>query len=181
MENLGKAIFEHYEKYLGEMLGADSYPDQSIQLMGYQDAVENCLTFATMGLSLHRKEIGSCCEAVLTAEEDFDSCADLFMKVLSYIIAEGLPLSRGMAIGGIDSLNPVFFGKYHKSALYFTEPTMFTGGFRQVNDQCRIYMAFFISPEEEAYLRKNGAEAFEKRLEEGKADIIDLNRPAVCS
>ena len=180
MENLAKAIFEHYEKYLGEMLGADSYPALSLQLMGYQDAVENCLTFATMGLSLHEQALGCCCEAVLAAEEDYDRCADLFVKVLSFLIAKKLPLGPGMAIGGIDVLAPEFYGQYHKSALYFTEPTLFTGAFRKIDDRCRIFMAFFISPEEEQWLKAHGTEAFEKLLEEKKADIISLTRESIC-
>ena len=180
MDNLAKAIYEHYEKYLGEMLGADFYPEQNIQLMGYQDAVENCLTFATMGLSLHKQELGSCCEAVLTVEEDLDASADIFMKVLSFIIDRHLPLNKGMTIGGIDGLNPGFYEAHHKSALYFTEPTMFTGAFREIGDQCRIYMAFFISPEEEDYIKKNGAEKFEALLEQKKTDVIALNRESIA-
>ena len=179
MENLAKAIYDHYEKYLGDMLGADFYPEQNLQLMGYQDAVEGCLTFGTMGLSLHKKELGCCCEAVLTAEEDLDICADLFVKVLCYIIARKLPLNKGMTIGGIDRLNPEFYGAHHKSAVYFTEPTMFTGAFREIGEECRIYMAFFITPEEESYIRTHGAEAFEKLLEQQKTDVISLDRAAV--
>ena len=177
MENLGKAIFEHYEKYLGEMIGADNYPEQNIQLMGYQDAVQGCLTFATMGLSLHEKEMGVCCEAVLTVEEDFDACADLFMAALRYVLSVQLPLGPGLAINGL----PRSFQEAHrKSAIYFTEATMFTGAFRKVDDRCTVYMAFFITPEEEEYLHKHGAARFEALLEEKKADIIDLNRQSVC-
>ena len=180
MSNLAKDIFEHYGKYLGDMLGADSYPKLGIQLMGYQDAVEDCLTFATMGLSLHEKELGSCCEAVLTAGEDLDACADLFIKVLSYMIAGNLPMGPGMTIGGIDKLAPEFYQAHHKSALYFTEATMFTGAFRKIADRCTVYMAFFVSPEEENFLKTKGHQAFEKLLEEQKTDIINLNRQPVC-
>lgn len=179
MENLAKSIYDHYEKYLGDMLGADFYPEKNLQLMGFQDAVEGCLTFGTMGLSLHRKELGSCCEAVLTTEEDLDTCAELFVKVLCYVIDRRLPLGKGMTIGGIDRLNPDFFAAHHKSAIYFTEPTMFTGAFREIGEECRIYMAIFITPEEEQFIREKGAEAFEKRMEEKKADVIDLNRTSV--
>ena len=180
MANLAKEIYDHYEKYLGDMLGADFYPDQNLQLMGFQDAVEGCLTFGTMGLSLHKKELGSCCEAVLTTEEDLDTCAEIFVKVLSYIIAHCLPLNKGMTIGGIDGLKPEFYRAYHKSALYFTEPTMFTGGFREIGEDLRIYMAIFITPEEEAYIKAHGAEAFETLLEQAKADVISLRRDSIC-
>ena len=180
MENLAKAIYDHYAKYLGDMLGADFYPEKNLQLMGFQDAVEGCLTFGTMGLSLHKKELGGCCEAVLTTEQDLDVCAELFVKVLNFVIDRNLPLNKGLTIGGIDRLKPDFYGTYHKSALYFTEPTMFTGAFREIGDSCRIYMAIFISPEEEAFIKKNGAEAFEKRLEEEKTDVIRLDRDSIC-
>ena len=180
MENLAKAIYDHYETYLGDMLGADFYPDQNLQLMGFQDAVEGCLTFGTMGLSLHKKELGSCCEAVLTAEQDLDLSAEIFVKVLTYMIARHLPLNKGLTIGGIDSLKPDFFKNWHKSALYFTEPTMFTPAFREIGEDCKIFMAIFITPEEEAFIKKHGAEAFEKKLEEEKMDIIDLSRESIC-
>ena len=179
MANLAKEIYDHYEKYLGDMLGADFYPEKNIQLMGFQDAVEGCLTFATMGLNLHKKELGCCCEAVLTVEDDLDASAAIFIKVLHYILAKQLPVSKGLTIGGIDSLDPAFFEAHHKSALYFTEPTMFTGAFRQVGEDLRIYMALFITPEEETLIRSRGAEAFEKLLEEQKADVISLDRAAV--
>ena len=180
MENLGKAIFQHYEKFLGEMIGADNNARWNFQLMGYQDPVQNCLTFATMGLSLHAEELGSCCEAVLTAEDEYDSCAWIFTQVLSYLLEHQLPLSRGMAIGGIDQLDPEFYRNHGKSALYFTEATMFNPAFREVDGRCRIYMAFFISPGEEVWLRKHGTEEFEKRLEEQKTDIIKLDRKSAC-
>ena len=180
MENLGKAIFQHYEKYLGEMIGADNNARWNFQLMGYQDPVHNCLTFATMGLSLRKQELGSCCEAVLTTDGDYDACAWIFTQVLDYLLENQLPVSRGLSIGGIDHLDPQFFNAHGKSALYFTEATMFTPAFRQVEDRCKIYMAFFLSPGEECYLRKYGTEAFEKKLEEQKTDIVALDRKSAC-
>ena len=180
MENLGKAVFQHYEKYLGEMIGADNHPKWNLQLMGYQDAVENCLTFATMGLSLHEKELGCCCETVLTVDKDYDACAWIYTQVLDYLLANGLPLSPGLSIGGIDNLDPQFFNAHGKSALYFTEATMFNPAFRQVGERCKIYMALFLSPGEECYLQKHGTEAFEKKLEESKLDIVALDRKSAC-
>ena len=180
MANLAKAIYDHYETYLGDMLGADFYPEKNLQLMGFQDAVEGCLTFGTMGLSLHKKELGGCCEAVMTTDQDLDLCAEIFVKVLTYVIDRQLPLHKGLTIGGIDSLKPEFYESWHKSALYFTEPTMFTPAFREIGEDCRVYMAIFITPEEEACIRKQGAEAFEQKLEEKKTDVIDLSRESVC-
>ena len=180
MENLAKAIYDHYSKYLGDMLGADFYPEKNLQLMGFQDAVEGCLTFGTMGLSLHKKELGCSCEAVLTAEEDLDVCAEIFVKVLTYLIDRQLPQHKGMTVGGIGALKPDFYQAHRTSALYFTEPTMFTGAVRQVGEDCRIFMALFITPEEEAYIRENGAEAFEKLLEQEHTDVIALDRDSIC-
>ena len=180
MENLAKLIFTHYETYLGEMVGADNVPRWNLQLMGYQDPVHSCLTFATMGMSLHKDTLGTCCEAVLTAEDDYDSCARIFTQVLEYILDQGLPLGPGMTIGGIDQLDPQFFNDHGKSALYFTDCTMFNPAFREVDGRCRIYMAFFLSPGEECWLRKHGTEAFEKRLEEQKTDIVSLDRKSAC-
>ena len=177
MENLAKAIFEHYEKYLGEMLGADNYPKENIQLMGYQDAVEGCLTFATMGMNLQEKNLGSCCEVVLTTDKDYDGCASMLMAALSFIIANQIPVGPGLAING---LSPAFQMDHNKSAIYFTEATMFTPAFRKIGETCTVYMAFFLTAQEELYLKTHGRARFEAILEEKKADIIDLDRKSVC-
>ena len=180
MENLAKLIYEHYEKFLGEMIGADNYPKWNFQVMGYQDQIHDCVTFATMGLSLHEKELGSCCETVFTTDKDYDACVWLYKQVLDYMLENGIPMDRGLSIGGIDHLDPQFFNAHGKSAMYFTEATMFNPAFRQVDGRCKIYMAFFLSPGEECYLRKHGTEAFEKRLEESKVDIVTLDRKSAC-
>ena len=176
MENLGKAIFEHYGKFLGDMVGADSYPDQDLQLMGYLDGLNNCLTFATLGLSLHEKSLGTCCEAVFTTETDLDGCADVFVKALQFILGEGLPMGPGLAINGL----PEAFQQAHgKSALYFTEATQFTPAFQSVDGRCRISMAMLLTPEEEKCLQENGRGELEARLEANRADIMDPDRPSV--
>ena len=53
MNNMGEMILDHYQKYLGEFIGAESYSDNNhqIQLVGFDRAIEICLLFATIGLS----------------------------------------------------------------------------------------------------------------------------------
>ena len=177
MENLGKAIFEHYEKYLGEMIGADSYPEQDLQVMGYLDGVHSCLTFATLGLSLHEQELGCLCETVFTTNSDLDACADVFVKALQFILKENLPMGPGLAINGL----PEEFRQDHgKTALYFTEATQFAPAFRLVDQRCTLYMAMLLTAEEEEYLHKNGREKLEALLEANQADTIDPDRPSCC-
>ena len=177
MENLGKAIFEHYGKFLGEMIGADSYPDQDLQVMGYLDGLNSCLTLATLGLSLHEESLGCCCETVFTVNSDLDACADVYVKALQFILQEGLPMGPGLAINGLPEK---FQEAHHKSALYFTEATQFTPAFQTVENRCRIYMALLLTPEEEEYLHQNGRQGLESLLEANQADTIDPDRPSCC-
>ncbi len=41
--NLGETILDHYEKYLGEYVGADVYADEEreIQLLGFPETIKN--------------------------------------------------------------------------------------------------------------------------------------------
>ena len=67
MNNLGEMILNHYEKYLGEFIGAETYVDDKyqIQLLGFDKAVENCLLFATFGLSKITETLDERCEIIM--------------------------------------------------------------------------------------------------------------------
>ena len=69
MNNMGEMILDHYQKYLGEFIGAEPYSDNEhqIQLLGFDKAIENCVLFATLGLSKYSESINNCCEVIMTA------------------------------------------------------------------------------------------------------------------
>lgn len=69
MNNMGEMILDHYQKYLGEFIGAEPYSDNEhqIQLLGFDKAIENCVLFATLGLSKYSESINNCCEVIMAA------------------------------------------------------------------------------------------------------------------
>ena len=69
MNNMGEMILDHYQKYLGEFIGAEPYSDNEhqIQLLGFDKAIETSLLFATLGLSKYSESINNCCEVIMAA------------------------------------------------------------------------------------------------------------------
>lgn len=69
MNNMGEMVLDHYQKYLGEFIGAEPYSDNEhqIQLLGFDKAIENCVLFATLGLSKYSESINNCCEVIMAA------------------------------------------------------------------------------------------------------------------
>jgi hypothetical protein len=86
---------------------------------------------------------------------------------------------KGVLIEGAGNIVDNFVEKYHKSALYFTNVFLLPDEFAFVSDICRIYMCFFVSPEEAEYIKKYGSEKFEDILEKSNVDVIDLKRDSI--
>lgn len=116
MNNMGEMLLEHYQKYLGEFIGAEPYSDNEhqIQLLGFDNIFED------------------------------------------------------------------FSKQHNKTAVYFTESYVLPEDFSTVGGKCKVYMGFFISPDEADYVKKYGCEQFEELLEEKETDVIALDRnPAI--
>lgn len=179
--NIGELLLNHYEHYLGEYIGADTYNNgqQLIQLLGFPKAVENSMVFATFGLSKHSDMINNQCEIILAVDENYDECAEIFANSVFYILSNKMNFGKGILIEGVGNIVDGFVEKYHKSALYFTNIFLLPEDFAFVNDICRIYMCFFISKEEAEFIKKNGSEKFEDLLEKSEVDVIDLKRKSV--
>lgn len=178
-DNLGETILNHYEKFLGDYIGADKYADKSrgLQILGFDKVFGNSLTFATFGLSNYAEDINALCEAVMTVDCDYDNCAALLANVAFYIIQNKIDFGRGVFIGGLDSVVEGFSKAHNKSALYFTEPYAFPEEFSRAGE-CEMLSAFFITERESEFIKQNGADAFEDILEEREIDVIALDRPS---
>ena len=180
MNGLGEEILSHYETYLGEYIGADCYTnqDKQIQLLGYE-VIKDSLLFATLGLSNYADSIGKTMEAVLAVDDDYDSCAEVFMNTIFFAVSNKMNLVRGTVITGADAISDQFSAHHDKSAVYFTDVFLLPDAFGSVDDKCRILMAFFISQKEADFIQQNGFELFEDLLESKDVDVIDLNRASV--
>lgn len=181
MNGLGEKILDHYERFLGSYLDAEKYHngESAIQLLGFKNVFEECLTFATFGLSKYREDINNTCEIIMAVDDSFDDCALVFMNSVFYILSNKMNMGRGIMIKGADQIVNGFSAKHGKSALYFTETYIMLDEFSAINDECKFYMAFFISDKEAEYIEKFGCESFEDLLEEKQCDVMDLNRRSV--
>lgn len=182
MNNMGEMLLDHYQKYLGEFIGAEPYSDNEhqIQLLGFDKAIENCLLFATLGLSKYSESINNCCEVIMGADCDYDQCAEIFMNAVFYVLSNKMNFGRGVLIDGIDIIFEDFSKQHNKTAVYFTESYVLPEDFSTVGGKCKVYMGFFISPDEADYVKKYGCEQFEELLEEKETDVIALDRnPAI--
>lgn len=179
--SLGEDILNHYQLYLGEYINAEVYSDSqhNIQLLGYTNVFENCLTFASFGLSNYSDSIANSCEVVMAVDDDYDNCASVFMNALFFVMKEKMQFGRGTLIEGIEHISKEFTKLHNKSALFFTHTYIFPDNFSEVSEKCKLYMAFFVTENEAEYIRKFGCEQFEDLLEKKNCDIIDVNRASV--
>ena len=179
--SLGEMILDHYTKYLGNYAGAERYYDgnKDIQILGFPNVFKDCIVFATFGLSKYPETIKKRCEVVLAVDDKFDECAEIFANAVFYILSNKMEFGRGILIDGADGVVKGFSASNGKTALYFTEATAFPEDFLTVNNQCTIYMGFFVSEREAEYFRENGCEKFEDLLEENDVDVMSLNRESV--
>ena len=181
MKKLGELILNHYQYFLGDYIASDPYSDNThqVQLMGFKDVIEDCLLFATFGMSGYAEEIKNCCEVVLATECDYDKCAEIFMNAIFYILENKMNFGKGVLIEGINNIDAEFTKKYNKTALYFTNIYILPEEFAIINNQCKIYMAFFVSEKEAQYIKEKGSEKFEDVLEQNNIDVINIDRESV--
>jgi len=180
MDGLGERILSHYEKYLGQYVGADQYTDGGsiIQLLGYDGVFEGCLVFATLGLSKCSDAVGRVCELICAADSDWDECAEVLMNAVFCAVTDGIRLGCGSVISGIESISEEFAASHGKSAVYFTGNCLLPEGFSDAGG-CEMLTAFFVSGSEARHIIENGPESFEDLLEQAGADITVLDRPPV--
>lgn len=178
--SMGEAILNHYETYLGEFTDRRIFKGNdemsSIQILEYDDVFEGCKAFASFGLSKYADIVNNTSEAILAIDDDSKNACSIFANVLFYIVENGLCFGRGTFVEGIENINKEFAIKHNKSAIYFTEPYAFPDEFACIGEEVNICLAFFISDEECAFIKKYGCDKFEDYLEEKDCDIMDLNR-----
>ena len=181
MKYLAEKLMDHYKYYLGDYIGADLYSDElhEIQLLGFDEAIENCLLFATFGLSKYSEDINNCCEIIMAVDRDYDQCAELLMNSVFYVVSNEMNFGRGILVDGIENINNNFYKQHNKAGIYFTENYIFPNSFVQIEDSCKMYMAFFVSKQEANYIKKYGCEKFEDLLEKKNVDVIEIDRISI--
>ncbi len=178
MNHMGEMILDHYQKYLGEFIGAEPYSDNEyqIQLLGFDKAIESCLLFVTLGLSKYSENINNCCEVLMATDTDYDQCAEIFINAIFYVVSNKMNFGRGVLIDGIGNICETFSEQHNKTAVYFTEAYVLPEKFSIIEGKCKVYMGFFVSQNEVDYVKKYGCEQFEELLEEKNVDVIHIDR-----
>ena len=177
--DLGETILDHYNQFLGDYIGTDVYTngDYEIQILGFPNAIKDCLVLTSFGLSNHASQ-GDCCEVILPVDDLYDESAEIFANSLFYALSNNMNIGRGLLIEGADSIIEGFSEKCGKTALYFTDVYVLPEEFAFV-DTCHIYMGFFVSKEESEYIKRYGSEQFEDLLEGKDVDVIEIKRKSI--
>ena len=97
--DLGETILDHYNQFLGDYIGTDVYTngDYEIQILGFPNAIKDCLVLTSFGLSNHACQ-GDCCEVILPVDDLYDESAEIFANSLFYALSNNMNIGRGLLI-----------------------------------------------------------------------------------
>jgi hypothetical protein len=102
-------------------------------------------------------------EVILYADVPDAIVPKLFVNALFFILQHGIPLDSRFAVS-FAGMDRRFAARIEKSAFYFTRAFSADDEFDHVTESARVYQAFFITPEEDEFLDKNGPDAFEEKF-----------------
>ncbi len=172
--NTGERIISTYESFFGAFDFVKQFSDNTrmIQFLSYDNIIKGCRTIASLGLSKYiDSQMPS--EAIMIVDSEFEVAQKLFSNALFYIVQNNIDFGIGTYIEGLRNIDPEFYKRTNKAAIYFTEPFCFP---EELCEENIFLLAFFISELELNYLKEHGAEAFEEYLEECEVDVFSVNR-----
>ena len=180
---------QYFQQHFGKPFDVQVYHDKdgfALKLATHDWAAPGFRVYASIGLAdkLARNEEEHFGEVILSTDSADPEVPMLFVNALFFILHHDIPFGSRFSIGGIEELQPTFFQRYRKSALYFTrtdqkeeEPADLIRNGDLIG---RVYEAYFITSEEDAFLDDYGAEAFEKEFRELGTERNRLRRaPAI--
>lgn len=190
MINYGELFYDHYNLFLGNPVDREVYRNNndmpSIQIIKYENVFEECLVYNTLGLSKYEEVIGAKIEISMVVDGAFNSAGYILVNSIFYCLGNQIEIGRGVAIGGIQSIDQSFVEKYNKNAIYFTVPFAFPEEYSYVQTEDKdkdksgeILLAFFISQSEYDYFKLYGTEKFEDLLEEKGIDPFQVSRKSI--
>lgn len=181
----GELYYDHYSKHLGETIAREVYKNSednpNLQILKYENVFEDCLVFNTLGLSHYPDILKDLVEVSMVVDAAFSSTGAILAHTLFFCIEHAVEIRRGIAIRGIERIDKGFTEKYHKHAIYFTEPFAFPVEYSHVctgseKGGGKILLAIFISQAEYDYLIQHGTEKFEDLLEKNEVDPFCVGR-----
>lgn len=182
--NWGEAYFDHYQRCFGNVAAravfAPHSPGPAIQVLAYDNVIQGCRVYASLGLTHYSEEVGSIGEAIVCTNPD-DEWPYILASSLFYLVNSRMQLGWGMIVGGVEIVAPDFVDWYKKPALYFSLPTLFPDYVRRVRQGAAVGKLYLITPitqPERDYFTKHGATEFERLLESSRVDTLELDRPS---
>lgn len=163
---------DHFQKYFQKPFDIQVYhaPEGfALKLATHDWAKQGFRVYASMGLAdvLFRNEEEEFGEVILFCDVTDKEIPLLFVNALFFILQRNIPLGSKFAIG-FGEMNREFNQRYGKSALYFSNPVDNDDEtFNEVHKGetvGRVFQAYFITPLEQAFLEKQGADAFELKF-----------------
>lgn len=101
-KNIGELIISHYEKYLGNFVDAKIFAGVSenfpIQLLKYENVIEDLKTFITIGFSKYFEIINNKAEIIFSIDKEIENYASIFMNSLFFISDNKINFGRGTFI-----------------------------------------------------------------------------------
>ncbi|PLK42146.1 hypothetical protein C0V77_22440 [Emticicia sp. TH156] len=179
-------MIEHIETYLGEITTSFLLKNDkiSIQALEFQNTpFPDVTTYLTLGVSkfdLHRNpEYKFKQEYLFAAHKSFDrsEIASMLLTFSESIIEKGIALLRGEVIGEKPLISNV-----RANSLYVSMPVFWEDDFYTFNGSTPPTIFVWLMPimsEEYHFVKSNGWNAFEDKLEMVECDFWDLNRKPI--
>jgi hypothetical protein len=173
---------QHFQKYFQKPFDIQIYHDEtdaSLKLATYDLVRNGYRVYASMGLAdrLANNDDDNFGEVILFCDVPDAEAPILFVKALFFILQNNIPLDSRFAIGFGDAHGSFAF--HRKVAFYFTHATGPDEKFDKVRmgeTFGRVFQAYFITREEDAFLEDYGADAFEEEFFKKHGAVLSVRR-----
>ncbi|MBX7136248.1 MAG: suppressor of fused domain protein [Fimbriimonadaceae bacterium] len=183
--NWGACYLDHFAKWFRAPVARSVFEqgpyDPSIQVLSFDGVFEGCRVFATLGLSHYSADIGRVAEIVIPVDDEWAIVPGLVANVLFHMIQTRQHIGRGVAVSGLDRIDPSFCQRVGKRALYLTDIYGLPAGAERVicdGQSGALYLGLFISRGEYEMFRRDGAEGLEGEFERRGVDPYSVGRPS---
>jgi hypothetical protein len=183
--NWANCYLAHFARYLGKPFDVETYRQSEegppLRIATYDRRYRQHRGFASIGLAEYAEDLKTVGEVIVLTDTAWKEIPFFLVNSLFFMIQKRIPLTPGVAIGGIANLNPEFAEYFDKSALFFMKATGFDKGFDTVpcgEEVGQVFQGIFVSEAEETFIRKQGGPAFEERLQAQDSDPCSLRRPS---
>jgi hypothetical protein len=184
--NWGECYFDHFARYFRDPVAREVFAqgpeEHTIQVLAYDKVFEGCRLFASLGLSHYAEDVGQVAEIFVPADDGWDVVPGLVANALFYMVQKEIHIGWGVAVGGLDKVDPVFTRRFGKQALYLTNAYGLPEGSGEVlcnGLRGSLYLGLFLADAEYRLFLDEGAKGLEKALESKQVDPYHVARASI--